>query len=71
VLRAVVAALGALAVMLIVRSFVPDESRVENMFNAVLTIGLGAGAYIGAMIGFKSPELRRMRGLFGSLRSRR
>jgi putative peptidoglycan lipid II flippase len=71
VLRAVVAALGALAVMLIVRSFVPDESRVENMFNAVLTVGLGAGAYIGAMIGFKSPELRRMRGLFGSLRSRR
>jgi putative peptidoglycan lipid II flippase len=71
VLRAVVAALGALVVMLIVRSFVPDESRVENIVNAVLTVGLGAGAYIGAMIGFKSPELWRMRGLFGSIRSRR
>jgi putative peptidoglycan lipid II flippase len=71
VLRALVAALGALLVMLIARNLVPDESRVENIGNTVLTVGLGAGAYLGAMFWFKSPELQRIRRLFAALRRRR
>jgi putative peptidoglycan lipid II flippase len=71
VLRATLAAFGALVVMLIVRNVVPDESRGANIVNALLTIGLGAGAYLGAMIGFKSPELQRIRRLVRTIRSRR
>jgi putative peptidoglycan lipid II flippase len=71
VLRATVAAFGALLVMLIARNVVPDESRVEIIINSVATVGLGAGAYLGAMIWFKSPELERIRRLVGALRRRR
>ena len=71
VLRATVASCGALVVMLIVRNLAPDESRVENLVNALLTIGLGAGAYLGAMVGFKSPELHRLRRLALAVRSGR
>jgi len=71
VLRATVAALGALAVMLIVRNAVPDESRGDNVINALLTIGVGAVTYLGAMVGFKSPELQRIRRFVKTVRSRR
>ena len=71
VLRAAVAALGALIVMLIVRNVVPDESRAANIANTLLTIGLGGAVYLAAMIGFKSPELHRIRRLLGAMRRRR
>jgi hypothetical protein len=71
VLRAAVAALGALIVMLIVRNVVPDESRAANIANTLLTIGLGGVVYLAAMIGFKSPELHRIRRLLGAMRRRR
>lgn len=71
VLRATVAAFGALVVMAITRTLVPEESRADNLANAVLTIGLGAAAYLGAMVGFKSPEFQRIRRLVRSLRGRR
>ena len=70
-LRGVTGSLAALVVMLIVRALVPDESRVENLLNAVLTIGFGAGAYLGAMVFFRSPELLRLRRLLASVGRRR